>query len=60
MHAGDSYSLVFAQYGATVIVDEQQVGTISRPQLAEAMLATFLGPKPASPRLKQELLGSHE
>jgi len=58
MHAGDSYSLVFTQHGATVIVDGQQVGVVSRPQFAAAMLATFLGPRPASPALKQELLGA--
>ena len=35
------------------------IGTITHPQFAEAMLATFLGPKTASPRLKQELLQGH-
>ena len=56
MQSGDSFSLVFTPQGATVTVNGQLVGTVSHPQLAEAMLATFLGPKPASPELKQELL----
>jgi hypothetical protein len=59
MHVGDEYSLFFAQHSATVTVNGQQVGTISSPQFAEAMLATFLGPNPASPKLKQGLLKGH-
>ena len=59
MHVGDIYSLLFEQHGATVMVSGQLIGTISSPQFAEAMLATFLGPNPASPRLKRELLGGH-
>jgi Chalcone isomerase-like len=59
MHVGDNYSLLFKQHGATVTVSGQQVGTIASPQFAEAMLATFLGPRPASPRLKQQLLQGH-
>jgi chalcone isomerase-like protein len=57
MHTGDNFSLLFKQHGATVTVGGQQIGTISSQQFSEAMLATFLGPNPASPRLKQELLG---
>jgi hypothetical protein len=59
MHAGDNYSLLFTPQGATVSVSGQQIGTISQPAFAEAMLATFLGPRPASPKLKQELLNGH-
>jgi hypothetical protein len=59
MHAGDTYSLLFEQRGASVMVSGQVIGSISSPQFAEAMLATFLGPNPASPRLKQELLRGH-
>jgi hypothetical protein len=59
MHAGDNYSLLFTPHGATVMVSGQQVGVVSRLEFAEAMLATFLGPRPASPKLKQELLGGH-
>jgi hypothetical protein len=59
MHVGDNYSLLFTQNGASVTVSGKQIGTDSQPQFAESMLATFLGPKPASPRLKQELLQGH-
>ena len=59
MHVGDNYSLLFKQQGAIVMVSGQLIGTISSPQFAEAMLATFLGLNPASPRLKRELLGGH-
>jgi hypothetical protein len=56
MHDGDNYSLLSKQQTAAVMVSGQQIGTITSPQFAEVMLATFLGPKPTSPRLKQELL----
>ena len=59
MHAGDDYSLLFTQSGATVTVSGKLIGTITQQQFADAMLATFLGPKPASPRLKRELLQGH-
>jgi hypothetical protein len=59
MQEGDVFSLLFTQHGATVTVGGQQIGTISKPQFAEAMLATFLGPRPASPSLKRALLRGH-
>jgi len=59
MHTGDKFNLVFTQSGGIVTVNGQQVGTISRRQFADAILATFLGPNPASSMLKQELLGGH-
>ena len=59
MHAGDNYSILFTQHGAIVTVSGRQIGTISQPHFAEAMLATFLGPRPASLRLKQQLLQGH-
>jgi hypothetical protein len=59
MHVGDNYSLLFTQNGATVTVNGHQIGVISQPLFAEAMLATFLGPAPASLALKQELLRGH-
>lgn len=59
MHAGDNYSLLFTSHGTTVSVSGHQVGVVSHPEFAAAMLATFLGPKPASPKLKQELLTGH-
>jgi hypothetical protein len=59
MHEGDNFSLLFTQNGARVTVNGKLIGTISQPQFAEAMLATFLGPKPGAPSLKLELLKGH-
>jgi hypothetical protein len=59
MHIGDNYSLLFTQQVTTVAVSGRQIGTILQPKFAEAMLATFLGPAPASPKLKQDLLRGH-
>jgi hypothetical protein len=59
MQAGDVFTLLFTQHGATVTVGGQLIGTVSKPEFAQAMLATFLGPRPASPNLKQDLLRGH-
>jgi len=59
MHVGDNYSLVFTQNGATVTVNGHQMGIVPQPLFVAAMLATFLGPVPASLTLKQELLRGH-
>ena len=59
MHEGDNYSMLFTQHRAIVTVSGHQIGTISQPHFADAMLATFLGPNPASPRLKRALLEGH-
>jgi hypothetical protein len=59
MHVGDNFNLVFTQIGGTLTVNGQQIGTISRRQFADAVLAAFLGPNPASPTLKQGLLAGH-
>jgi hypothetical protein len=59
MHVGDNYSLLFIHRSAIVTVSGQRLGMITEPQLAETILATFLGPKPASQQLKQDLLRRH-
>lgn len=59
MHAGDSYGLFFHQQGAAITLNGQQAGVISKPAFAQALLATFLGPRPAAPELKQNLLGAY-
>jgi hypothetical protein len=59
MHAGDDYSLLFTAEGVSISADGKDLGSIMQPQFAEAILATFLGPRPASPQLKQELLQGH-
>ena len=59
MRKGDSYALFFTRDGATVSMNGRQVGAVPRPAFAQALLATFLGPRPASAALKQDLLGLH-
>ena len=34
------------------------LGTITNPVFSRAVLATFLGPEPATPRVKRELLNN--
>jgi hypothetical protein len=60
MHAGERFSILFTQQGATVTADATSFGTISKPQFVSLMLATFLGPRPASNKLKAELLQGHD
>lgn len=59
MSSGEYFYLVFSENGATISANGQQIGVISRRQFANAVLATFLGPHPASPPLRQELLRGH-
>jgi hypothetical protein len=59
MRVGDNFNLIFTRTGAVITVNGQQIGTIERRQFAEALLATFLGPNPASPTLRQQLLMGH-
>lgn len=59
MHVGDSFHLLFKGNGATVMVNGQQIGTFTKRQFAEVMLATFIGPKANMGTLRQELLRGH-
>jgi len=59
IRAGDVYTFVFTSDGARVYVDQRPLGVIPRPQFAQAILATFLGPRPASVPLKEALLRGH-
>ncbi len=59
MHAGDVYTILFTPGGARVDADEHPLGMIRLPGFAQAMLATFLGPRPASLPVKQALLRGH-
>ncbi len=56
MRAGENFSLLFTREGATISANGQHIGSVSHPAFAEAILATFLGPKPASPELESALL----
>ena len=59
IRAGDVYTFLFAPDGARVYANNRPLGVIPRPQFAQAMLATFLGPRPASVPLKEALLRGH-
>lgn len=59
MQIGEYFHLLFSRNGATVSANGEQIGVISRRQFANAVLATFLGPHPASPTLRRELLKGH-
>ncbi len=59
MHDGDSWDLLFTPQGATVTVSGRLVGTVDNAMFAQAMLASFLGPRPASSQLKEDLLRRH-
>jgi hypothetical protein len=59
MHAGDTFLLLFTRTRATVTLNGRPIGVINKPSFAQAMLATFLGPRPASHTLKQALLAGH-
>jgi hypothetical protein len=59
MRPGEYFYLEFSQNRATVSANGEQIGVISRRQFANAVLATFLGPHPASPMLRQGLLKGH-
>jgi hypothetical protein len=56
MRGGDRFSLLFTASGANITMNGRPIGTIAHVAFATAVLATFLGPNPASPSLKQELL----
>jgi hypothetical protein len=59
MNAGDHYSLLFKQNGATVTVNGKQIGSFSKRQFADVMLATFIGPYSRLPELRRALLRGH-
>ena len=59
MHSGDTFNLRFAGHTAVIAVNGRPLGNVDKPMLADAILATFLGPKPASPPLRRALLAGH-
>lgn len=54
---GDTGALLFTPRGLDVTFNGRPYGTVPDPAFAQAVLATFLGPAPASPGLKRALLG---
>ena len=59
MHAGDVYTILFTADGAQVNAGAHLLGVIPLPRFAQAILATFLGPRPASIPVKEGLLRGH-
>lgn len=59
MHAGETFSLLFSGPQVTIFADGKQLAVIAQPDFAEAMLATFLGDRPASSLLRADLLQGH-
>jgi Chalcone isomerase-like len=57
VHRGDESILLFTSKGAVVTFNGRPMGDINDPHFAYVLLRTFLGPAPASPELKQALLG---
>ena len=59
MHVGDTYIQVYTANGVTITLNGRPLGAITKPSFAQAMLGTFLGPKPGSVTLKKALLQGH-
>lgn len=59
MRAGEVYTFLFTPDGTRVDANERPLGVIRQPNFARAILASFLGPRPASLRLKEGLLRGH-
>ncbi len=60
MREGDRFSILFTRDGAEIAANGRSIGSIADRGFATAMLTTFIGPQPPTPRLKQELLGVHD
>ena len=60
MRSGDRSTLAFTPAGVSITLNGQTLGMISDPMFAHAVLATFIGPKPPTDRLKRGLLGVGE
>lgn len=58
IHAGDQVVLLFDATGMTAWSNGTPLGKVPDPGFASALLATFLGPRPATEQLKRGLLGS--
>lgn len=57
MHAGDTVTFVFGPEEADAYYNGSPDGRIRDPQFSKLILAVFIGQHPASPQLKDELLG---
>jgi hypothetical protein len=57
MRKGDESTLLFTSRGVSIDLNGRPLGDITDPHFAVAILATFIGEVPPTPRLKRELLG---
>jgi len=60
MRAGDRSTLTFTREGLQITMNGHTMATITDPVFSRAVLATFIGPEPPTPRLKHELLRNAE
>lgn len=57
VHRGDVSMFLFTRNGMTVTFNGRTLGTTDDLYFAQQVLRTFIGPVPATPRVKRELLG---
>jgi hypothetical protein len=58
MQAGDSANFVFDPSGLEVTLNGRRMGRIPDQEFAHLLLAVFIGPSPAFPKVKEALLGN--
>lgn len=57
MRKGETFTFVFNGRGVEIAAAGHVIGKINDVPLANLILASFIGPRPPTPRLKHELLG---
>ena len=57
LQSGAHSTFTFAHGEVAIDLDGRRLGTVTDPQFASVILATFIGPEPAAERLKHALLG---
>lgn len=57
--AGEEVKFVFTGQGFSAYENGRDMGYVGNPQLAQLVLAVFIGPHVDAPDLKSELLGTH-
>ncbi|WP_428484296.1 chalcone isomerase family protein [Rhodopila sp.] len=60
LHKGDKTVMLFTSKSVDVTFNGQRMGLISNPHFATVMLASFIGSKPPTVRLKRALLGARD
>src|SRR3954453_3614680 len=57
MRKGETFSFIFTGRGVEITAAGRLIGNINDRQFADLILASFIGARPPTPRLKRELLG---